>query len=415
MHITTASTSIWRAKAVSQIISVLEEVDALMNTRLKMDFGLSDILASSLNFLVVFWRWYTAEGIIYPLYCSVLSINLWLAIAQFSILASLINRRLETACEALDELKMRSDSPYKDQKVAILSDVHNKLCDAGEILHTAFSCLLTVLVAVILVGLIAFAFSFALILSYSYVFTSKGSEYLEKADKVTLLCFVNSLAIMHITTASTSIRRVRDLRQIIGILEEVDAILNIHLQLDFCLSDFLALSLNFLVIFCRSHRAGYEIGEILLSVILVSNIWLAMSQFSVLSSLITSRLEEACETLNELKMRSDSPYKDQKVAILSNVHNKLCDAGEILHTAFTCLLTVMIAVCFVGITVLTFHLYSAHERNENFDIRLLLFQDEKVLLIISFFTTIWKIAASSSELTQKVFNLPNYIYKSGAT
>ncbi|CAH1397672.1 unnamed protein product [Nezara viridula] len=114
MHITTASTSIWRAKAVSQIISILEEVDALMNTRLKMDFGLSDILASSLNFLVVFWRWYTAEGIIYPLYFSVLSINLWLAIAQFSILASLINRRLETACESLDELKMRSDSPYKD-------------------------------------------------------------------------------------------------------------------------------------------------------------------------------------------------------------------------------------------------------------------------------------------------------------
>ncbi|CAH1397677.1 unnamed protein product [Nezara viridula] len=134
-----------------------------------------------------------------------------------------------------------------------------------------------------------------------------------------------------------------------------------------------------------------------------------MSQCSVLSSLITSRLEEACETLNELKMRTDSPYKDQKVAILSNVHNKLCDAGEILHNSLTCLLTVMIAVCFVGITVLTFHLYSAHERNENFDIRLLLFQDEKVLLIISFFTTIWKIAASSSELTQKVFNLPNYI------
>ncbi|CAH1397679.1 unnamed protein product [Nezara viridula] len=131
MHITTASTSIWRAKAVSQIISILEEVDALMNTRLKMDFGLSDILASSLNFLVVFWRWYTTDGIIYPLYFSVLSINLWLAIAQFSILASLINRRLERACESLDELKMRSDSPYKDQKVAILSAVHNKLCDAG--------------------------------------------------------------------------------------------------------------------------------------------------------------------------------------------------------------------------------------------------------------------------------------------
>ncbi|CAH1397673.1 unnamed protein product [Nezara viridula] len=140
-----------------------------------------------------------------------------------------------------------------------------------------------------------------------------------------------------------------------------------------------------------------------------------MSQFSVLASLINSRLEGACETLNELKMRSDSPYKDQKVAILSDVHNKLCDAGEILHNSLTCLLTVIIAVSFVGIIVLTFYMYSDQERNENFDIRLLLFQDEKVLLIISFFTTIWKIAASSSKLTQKVFNLPNYIYKSGAT
>ncbi|CAH1397670.1 unnamed protein product [Nezara viridula] len=230
--------------------------------------------------------------------------------SQFSVLASLINSRLEEACESLDELKMRSDSPYKDQKVAILSDVHNKLCDAGETLHTAFTWVLTILIAV---------------------------------------CFVGSTV------------------------------------------------LTFYIYTVQKRNGNFDIRLLLLQ---------DEKGF---------RLEGACEILNELKMRSDSPYKDQKVAILSDVHNQLCDAGEILHNSLTCLLTVIIAVCFVGITVLTFHLYSAQERNENFDIRLLLFKDDKVLWIISFFTTIWKISASSSALTQKVFKLTNYIYKSGAT
>ncbi|CAH1397666.1 unnamed protein product [Nezara viridula] len=245
----------------------------------------------------------------------------------------------------------------------------------------------------------------AMVLSHLFLFVlPKGKNFVLKAELVLLLCFTVSLSTMHIITASTSIWRVRAVRQIIGILEEVDAILSIRLKMDFGLSDLTAISLN-LLLDCWLFYQTQSIHYIMFGLILVTNIWLVISQFSVLASLINSRLEGACECLNELKMRPDSPYKDQKVAILSDVHNKLCDAGEILHTAFAWMLTIMIAMCFVGIIVLTFNIYASYRRDNNFDIRLLLFQDDKLLWILYYFTVTWKIASSSSQLNQKVTKL----------
>ncbi|CAH1397667.1 unnamed protein product [Nezara viridula] len=420
MHITTASTSIRRVKAIHQIIGILEEVHAVLNIPLGMDFGLSDLLSCSLNLLVIFCHCYNHLEFIYSFLSFIVVTNVWLAMSQFSVLASLINNRLEGACEFLDELKLRSDSPYKDQKVAILSDVHNKLCDAGEILHTAFTGLLTLLVASSFVGIILPTFCLydaqklifclwvglqAVFLHYLFIFVKRrGGKYVEKAELVLLVCFTTGLSIVHITTAGTSVWRVRAVRQIIGILEEVDAILSIRLKMDFGLSDLTAISLNFFIFVWLSRRTK-RIIYAMFSFIVVTTVWLAMSQFSVFASLINRRLEGACESLDELKMRSDSPYKDQKVAILFDVHNKLCDAGEILHTAFSCIMTIMIAMCFVGIIVPTFYLYTVQKRNGYFDIHLLLLRDETVLWIAFFFTITWKLAVSSSELTQKVIKL----------
>ncbi|CAH1397675.1 unnamed protein product [Nezara viridula] len=455
MHITTVGTSIWRVRALRRIIVILEEVDAFLNIHTKMDFDLSEIVVTCLNFLVLVWRCYNTQYIIYTVLTVILVTNLWLAIAQFSVLASLINSRLEGACESLDELKMRSDSPYKGHKVVILSDVHNKLCDAIEILHTAFAWLLTVLVAVCFVGITVFTFytygvlkrneNFDILLLFqdetvlrSYFFgilsvtatlsigfiaiglnywfisslslfeETAGQEFLAKAELIMLLCFINSLSMMHITAASTSIWRGRAVREIINILDEVDASLNNRSKMDFGPSDLVASCLNFFVVVWRCCNSQGNIVWPLYFSVLSINLWLAIAQFSVLASLINSRLEAACESLNELKMRSDSPYKDQKVAILSDVHNKLCDAGEILHTAFAWLLTVLVAVCCLGIIALTFYMYGVQRIIKYFDIRLLLFEDDKVLWIICFFTITWKIAASASELTQKVVKLLNY-------
>ncbi|CAH1397668.1 unnamed protein product [Nezara viridula] len=209
---------------------------------------------------------------------------------------------------------------------------------------------------------------------------------------------------MHIITAINSTWRVRAVHQIIGIIEEVDAVLNIPLGMDFTPSDLLVSSLNVLLVFYHCFNEPQFIYSFL-TFIVATNIWLAMSQFSVLASLINSRLEGACESLDELKMRSDSPYKDQKVAILSDDHNKLCDAGEILHTAFSSLLTVLVAVCFIGIIETSFYLYTVQKRNKNFDIRLLLLHDETIWWIVFFLIITCKTAASSSHLTQKVIKL----------
>nr|XP_014292013.1 putative gustatory receptor 28a [Halyomorpha halys] len=100
-------------------------------------------------------------------------------------------------------------------------------------------------------------------------------------------------------------------------------------------------------------------------------------------------------------MKTGSPQQVQMVAILSDVHNKLCDACETLQTSFAWLLSVLIAVSFVGVTVLTFFMYRSQKMSDHFDIQRLLFEDDRTLWIVCFLSITWNIAASTSELTQK--------------
>ncbi|CAH1397665.1 unnamed protein product [Nezara viridula] len=100
-----------------------------------------------------------------------------------------------------------------------------------------------------------------------------------------------------------------------------------------------------------------------------------MSQFSVLTSLISNRLEEACESLNDLR-RSVIPSYQQKVTALSDVHGRLCDASELLQS-FGFLLTAILILSFLGLTAIAFFFYNHQVLSKMLDFSYMLSRDPK--------------------------------------
>ncbi|KAE8573545.1 Gustatory receptor 31 [Halyomorpha halys] len=160
LYITSAATSIWRVRAVRQIVEILQEVDVLLNRPLRKDYDFLDFLCFFLNSLICLWLMYAIECTDYIFFMSVMTTNTFLATSQFSVLSSLISNRLREACKSLKELR-KGIRPvcHHTQKMTILSEVHDKLCDASQFLQS-FGLLVTVIIIVSFMGLTVVAFFF---------------------------------------------------------------------------------------------------------------------------------------------------------------------------------------------------------------------------------------------------------------
>lgn len=252
--------------------------------------------------------------------------------------------------------------------------------------------------------------SFTLII-LNYIFFSKplkDKNMVTSMDVVLQACLLTTHSILYIISAATSIWRVSAVRKIVEILEEVDVLLNSRSRKEYDLQDIVCFIINF-IIFSWMLYAEESFICALPYAAMITNTYLATSQFSVMTSLISNRLEEACKSLNDLRKNTKPSCHQRKVTILSDVHDKLCDASEFLES-FSLLITLILIVSFIGLTAIAFFMYNHQNMQKLFDLRYLLSRDpksfsptDKLLWFVFTLAIVWRIAASSSQLTEKVF------------
>lgn len=270
------------------------------------------------------------------------------------------------------------------------------------------------ILSIISVTLLGYSIS---IINYSSFYElSMDEELVISMEKVLVTCVLSTHSILFFISVGTSRWRVRPIRQIIATLEEVDSMLEQRLREEYYFQDFLCFFLNVLLIAWQAYIYN-SFAYRFFSIVITINVWLTASQFSVLARLISDRLRNACESLNELKKTIELPHQEEKVGMLSSAHGKLCDASEALQATFGLLITVLTIISFMGLTVVTFYLYNSPNLHNIFDIRFSLFDApdrppvENILWMIYTLTICWIIVASSSDLTEKVsFFSPSIVY-----